>query len=128
MSDTEQELPAAPKVDLLPRDDGTTLGVMHLGDTIRTFIADGEARIRKLLVSMGISEFGMQQPDAEVAADAAISNMPPPAPPPPAEPETADVMPSDATMGLPAVSDDDGTTPAADPDAVPPPAPASPDA
>jgi hypothetical protein len=121
MSDTEQELPAAPKVDLLPRDDGTTLGVMHLGDTIRTFIADGEARIRKVLVSMGISEFGMQQPDAEAVADAAVSNMPPPAPPPAAEPAPEPVMPSDATMGLPGVADDDdGTTPEADPDAGPP--------
>lgn len=74
MSDDVQEAPAAPvpQTTLVARSEGGYVGLMHLGDKVRTFIAGEIAHARKLFSSAGISEFGMDQEGADAMADAAV--------------------------------------------------------
>lgn len=74
MSDEVQEAEAAPvpQTTLVARDEGGYVGLMHMGDKVRTFIAGEIAHARKLFASAGISEFGMDQAGADAMAEAAV--------------------------------------------------------
>jgi hypothetical protein len=72
MSDTETDPADAnvPDVCLLPQTSGSgVIGVMHLGDKVRTFVGNNIDHARRLIVSAGISEWGLNQDGAEALAE-----------------------------------------------------------
>lgn len=66
------EVAPVPQTTLVARDEGGYVGLMHMGDKVRTFIAGEIAHARKLFASAGISEFGMDQAGADAMAEAAV--------------------------------------------------------
>jgi hypothetical protein len=102
MSDDVEQLPPAPRVVVIPpADDGDdAIVLMHMGDKVRTFFANSAARMRKLVVSVAVAEFGLAGWHAERVADDALAKvndnleaMPDstPIPPPPNAPEPENV-------------------------------------
>lgn len=73
---TDESAPAAPvpQATLVARNEGGYVGLMHLGDTVRHFIANDIAHARKLFAACGLSEFGMDQESADAVADAAVQD------------------------------------------------------
>jgi hypothetical protein len=73
--ETQEEAAPLPTAQVLARDkEGDYIGLMHLSDTVRSFIAPTMDRVRKVMVDLGLNEFGLDQPAAESVADAAVQS------------------------------------------------------
>jgi hypothetical protein len=119
MSDNPSSLP---NTQIVANPEGGYIGLMHLGDKLRSFMSGEMDRVRKLMVDVGLNEFGLDQPTAEGVADAAVqkhvddaaaSVQPAPDYPP--------APPADEPLPVPETDQTPDAEPAADP------APAAPD-
>jgi hypothetical protein len=100
---------AVPDTAVVPRADGSHIGVMHLGDKVRSFVAADVARLRKVMVDLGMNEFGLDQPTAEKVADGAVDQAAPGVPPetPPEPPPVAEDVEAVPAEGTPPTASDD---------------------